>query len=70
MKFVMKYLFTNQNFHFSLSSIFWKKILMKHYAYLIIFVKFKCLTGPNIVPDFITYVMVAQYFLWFFLRCH
>ena len=66
----MKYLFTsktftNQNFHFYVSSIFWRRIFVlikEHYVYLIFSIRFNYLIGPNILQlvfDFITYAIVA-----------
>ena len=57
--------FANQNFHFSMGSIFWKRMFMlikEQYKYLIFFIKFNYLIGPNIIQllfGFITYSVFA-----------
>ena len=67
-KFVMKYLFMTQNFYKSKLSLFGvqfseKNMLIKqHYRYLILFIEFKYLPGPNILQFIfhsITYSIVA-----------
>ena len=64
-EFCFEILIYYQKFHFSVYSIFWKRIFLlinEHYGYLIFFIKFNYLIGSiilQLVFDSVTYSIVA-----------